>query len=132
MVDLISRQAAIEAVIAYNLEEEGDTAALMMILKGLPAAEPFISDDGTVMISVSKGQLDKVGRVIVLEESTKYCKVMYEPERKKGKWIDNHTTCSECGWQMIDDVLDSPNMVGFKFCPNCGADMRGDADADSN
>lgn len=47
-----------------------------------------------------------------------------EPERKKGKWIDNHTTCSECGWQMVDDVTESPNMVGFNFCPNCGADMR--------
>lgn len=47
-----------------------------------------------------------------------------QPERKKGMWIDNHTTCSECGWQMIDDVIESPNIVGFNFCPNCGADMR--------
>lgn len=46
-----------------------------------------------------------------------------EPQRKKGKWIDNHTTCSECGWQMIDDVIESPNIVGFNFCPNCGAEM---------
>ena len=45
-------------------------------------------------------------------------------ERKTGKWEDYHTTCSECGWQMIDDVTESPNMVGFNFCPNCGADMR--------
>ena len=46
-----------------------------------------------------------------------------EPQRKKGKWIDNHTTCSECGWQMIDDVIESPNIVAFNFCPNCGAEM---------
>ena len=46
-----------------------------------------------------------------------------QPERKKGKWIDNHTTCSECGWQMIDDVIESPNMVAFNFCPHCGAEM---------
>ena len=52
-----------------------------------------------------------------------------ESERKKGQWL-SHTTCSECGWQMIDDVLDSPNMVGFKFCPNCGADMRSGQDED--
>ena len=44
--------------------------------------------------------------------------------RKKGMWIDNHTTCSECGWQMIDDVIESPNMVAFNFCPNCGARME--------
>lgn len=46
-----------------------------------------------------------------------------EPQRKKGRWIDYHTTCSECGWQMIDDVTESPNIVGFNFCPNCGAEM---------
>ena len=49
-----------------------------------------------------------------------------EPQRKKGMWIDSHTTCSECGWQMIDDVIESPNIVAFNFCPNCGADMRED------
>ena len=46
-------------------------------------------------------------------------------ERKTGKWVDYNTTCSECGWQMIDDVIESPNIVAFNFCPNCGADMRG-------
>ena len=46
-----------------------------------------------------------------------------EPERKVGKWIDSHTTCSECGWQMIDDVTESPNIVGFNFCPRCGCAM---------
>ena len=46
-----------------------------------------------------------------------------QPERT-GRWIDSHTTCSECGWQMIDDVIESPNIVAFNFCPNCGADMR--------
>ena len=51
-----------------------------------------------------------------------------EPERKKGRWIDNSTTCSECGWQMIDDVIQTPNMVGCNFCPNCGADMREEAE----
>ena len=49
-----------------------------------------------------------------------------EPEREKGEWIENHTTCSECGWQMIDDVLESPNMVFFKYCPNCGARIEED------
>lgn len=55
-----------------------------------------------------------------------------EPERKKGRWIfdekDFLTKCSECGWQMIDDVMESPNIVGFNYCPNCGAEMRGNAD----
>ena len=59
---------------------------------------------------------DEIAEELVLNAPT------IEP-RKKGKWIDSHTTCSECGWQMIDDVIESPNMVAFNFCPNCGAEM---------
>ena len=53
-----------------------------------------------------------------------------EIERKKGKWIydteriwrnggiyaQNH--CSECNYQIIGSL--------YNFCPNCGADMRGE------
>ena len=60
--------------------------------------------------------------------------------RKKGKWIkipefcgddvsgfvDNHFSCSECKKEA------EINSWGFyilsDFCPNCGADMRGDSD----
>ena len=64
--------------------------------------------------------------------------LLEKPERKKGKWIkipefcgddvsgfiDNHFSCSECkkkaeinpwGFYILSD-----------FCPNCGADMRGE------
>jgi rubrerythrin len=54
-----------------------------------------------------------------------------QPERMKGKWIDNgqygdnfphHAwLCSECGEGVIE--IDTP---WYKFCPNCGADMRGE------
>lgn len=47
-----------------------------------------------------------------------------QPERKKGKWIDKSggiegawNYCSVCGEQAIDL---------YDFCPNCGADMRGE------
>ena len=41
-----------------------------------------------------------------------------EPQRMRGRWVivDENVCCSECG---------SPNME-YNFCPNCGADMRGD------
>ncbi len=60
-------------------------------------------------------------------------------ERKTGKWIikDNpgigwyRVTCSECG----EDVTSIIPMIGFfppkamwDYCPNCGADMRGEQD----
>ena len=65
-------------------------------------------------------------------------KLLSENSRKKGKWIkipefcgddvsgfiDNHFSCSECKKEA------EINPWGFyilsDFCPNCGADMRGD------
>ena len=45
-----------------------------------------------------------------------------QPELKKGKWIRNGwaITCSECGYDMPYTVRN--------YCPNCGADMRGEQD----
>ena len=51
-----------------------------------------------------------------------------QPEQKKGKWIDD-TYCSKCGWVHITDAGFIGSVDGFNFCPNCGADMRGDKDA---
>ena len=66
-----------------------------------------------------------------------------EPERKKGKWIEKDVAC-------IDDELDDRNVIDewqsakcsvcgkwhttpylysfkkYAYCPNCGADMRGE------
>lgn len=73
-------------------------------------------------------------------------------ERKKGRWIEESRSlhyCSECGWALMDGPGGEPPFIGMEFnranherryvsagwiesemnyCPNCGADMRGDAD----
>ena len=47
------------------------------------------------------------------------------PERKKGEWIKvmegnaYRDKCNQCGRLY-------PNAYGYNFCPNCGADMRGE------
>ena len=46
-----------------------------------------------------------------------------QPERKKGQWIlisDGYTDCVKC--DKCGEVFD----VETNFCPNCGADMRGE------
>lgn len=52
-----------------------------------------------------------------------------EPEWKKGKWIDTtwkHTyKCSECG-NFLEFHGVNAGRGDANFCPNCGADMRGD------
>ena len=52
-----------------------------------------------------------------------------QPERK-GKWLfveypDGyyHTECSECGQWFDEDVYLKDK---WRYCPNCGADMRGE------
>lgn len=46
-------------------------------------------------------------------------------ERKKGEWIDgsvqSYYVCSECAYQ--ERFANENN-----YCPNCGADMRGERD----
>lgn len=70
----------------------------------------------------------------------KYNTPSAQPERKKGRWIEHevkgfdgcHTgrffdECSECGkltpeWKKVTEYH------RWYFCPNCGAEMRGEQD----
>jgi hypothetical protein len=83
-----------------------------------------IMSDGTLHITATV-DVANTNRILLSQAGTHLGDLYYrDDERTKGKWIDNYTTCSECGWQMIDDVIESPNIVAFNFCPNCGARME--------
>ena len=103
MSDLISRQAAIDAIgerpmvwvgSDYELGARNQYDADVLALETVPSAQP---------------------------------------ERKKGKWIRHDEIknvyggicieCSECGEKyVVQHILDE------KYCRNCGADMRGEQD----
>ena len=59
-----------------------------------------------------------------------------QPERKKGKWSfigDNMFECTCCGTPYTTQQLNglrnyNTDPYAPKFCPNCGADMRGEQD----
>ena len=50
---------------------------------------------------------------------------------KHGRWKDR-IACSNCGWMMIDDILESRWLVAFPYCPNCGAKMDGERREDGD
>ena len=46
-------------------------------------------------------------------------------QRKKGKWIDDK--CSACGYKCSSCGYRVEPWNNTPYCPNCGADMRGDS-----
>ena len=92
MDDLISRQAAIDAINSIDNLDAKARGGIYFKLMGLPSAQP---------------------------------------ERKRGCWvgIDDEPCdvyeCDQCGttYDTVDNTWDLPY-----FCPNCGADMRGEKD----
>ena len=100
MADLIDRQAAIKTVLTYLVEYCGAA---------------FDED----MQRTLKERLDPLPSA--------------EPERKTGKWNAEFNgafrggaywfSCSRCK-RVVPEVRNG----GWNFCPNCGADMRGEQD----
>lgn len=97
MNDLISRQAAIDLIMETDpFWAEGMTRAIFEGVKALPSTQP---------------------------------------EQRKGEWIETHErtlfsnpdsityVCSECGYRQYT-LYGTPPITNF--CPNCGADMRGE------
>lgn len=62
----------------------------------------------------------------------------YEPPRPRGEWIENKKynrrgkrflNCSICHYGDNGDIVCSVSVVP-NFCPNCGADMRKEGEAE--
>ena len=53
-----------------------------------------------------------------------------EPERIKGHWIENDDGITACECSVCHEKYDlyEEYVFGRNFCPNCGADMRGEQD----
>ncbi len=104
MSDLISRKDAIEAL---------DFEIVHMMV--------FSNDDEKNITNpfaqYNKGLEDGIKAIRALPSA--------EPERKKGKWIEDETgygywTCSRCGFVTEASAAN----ILYHFCPNCGARLE--------
>ena len=106
MSDLISRQDAVNIINGYAEQFNGYI--------GTP--------NDSEVYAYARGLLLSIERNISALPSA-------QPERKKGKWIlvNGHTSincsvCHKCNWSLsFEDAVRQ-----FNYCPNCGADMRGE------
>ena len=105
MSDLISRQAAIDAIL--------DLTDFVSVIELFEYVE-----DHDLQDSRSGGIIDAIDAVLLLSSA--------KPERKTGNWtrisMDKYTRhaqawyrCSECQGEFIGK---------WNYCPNCGAEMR--------
>ena len=117
--DAISRSELMNDILTNFDSERCDYTAeefLSMVCKA-PSVQLSIHRDRTVQDFVDKCR--ECGRV------------------RKGHWIRKEDDmcwwdeCSECGLKPLKGRFTNDDILS-NFCPNCGADMRGDTDANSN
>ena len=124
--DNISRRAAIDdiqrdrdASVMPKMWHEGVDYAIDHLLD-LPSAQPEATYE-QVMEYCKKRCMS-----LVANEFLAYMfSPSAQPERKKGEWIQKPNIygvayCSECDYELHTD--------NTNYCPNCGADMRGEQD----
>jgi hypothetical protein len=145
--DLIYRQQAIDEFNCCELTPDGgiDANHAIDVLKQLPSAQPETHDKHTethacdlISRQAAIDAIDNANDGLAKDDYTYGVqsgmeKAKYvieelssaEPQRKKGQWIlvsDGYTDCVKC--DKCGEVFD----VEKNFCPNCGADMRGEQD----
>ena len=122
MDDLISRKAAIDGAVTIQLFDRDIPVVPVQHIKNLPSAQPDPSQVERDIATIIENEQDM--------------RVMLQPERKRGEWIyGEHDVamcdgyfCDKCGffvpWDYQHKSIDF--IKDYNFCPNCGADMRGE------
>lgn len=138
--DLISRQTAIKAIEdlqdCYNgFSDTYDKACIIGVLEELPSAErDYKFDEWCTDCKEYDHERHCCPRFNHVIRTT--LKEVQE-ERKNGKWIEENTRprssqfyCSVCHRTAYDPqptrIKGWTKRCRYAFCPNCGADMRGE------
>lgn len=122
MDDLISRQSAISEAFEICLDGERFEVVQVETLMGLPSAQP--EKVCIAKITLSEEQV----REAVEKAKSEIVQMLPSVEtEKKGKWVfrdRNECVCSCCKTEAERDGKE--DWILSNYCPNCGADMRGE------
>ena len=132
MSDLISRQAAIDAmnILADKMTDDGAVVMqqAVSVVESLPSVHPGTDEwcPDCKEYDSERHCCPRWNRVIK--------KTLAEQPVRKGKWYHgeaypHHLYCSVCYRTALpnDELVERWNLH-MNFCPNCGADMRGEED----
>jgi hypothetical protein len=119
-VDAIEYDRELNELLGTNLAEVGtDCISRQAAIDTLENTKTAISENGE--------------RYIAKQNAIMRIDALPSAQPKRGKWSPADSLhhgapfyfCSECGEKMLYTVMGNPR---WNFCPNCGADMRGEKD----
>lgn len=131
--DLISRQKAIDALMdALNDVGVLDAEDINTVFQMLPPEQPEITHEQAVGYLQSTGWMQSHDLQMMLDGIHKFTT---QPERIKGRWLSHYDYCKKHGYipsgvialwwcDQCEQGVEHPT----NFCPNCGAEMRGEHD----
>lgn len=141
MSDLIDRKQAIDAIVNRTVTVDTDAQWLsgharceleiIDIINALPSAQPDVPDTNVGDMISRQAAIDALHAHLMYRMGTESNKKRLDewinslpsaqPERKAGEWTDDNA-CPFCGFQPWYER----DIHTLSFCPNCGADMRGE------
>ena len=105
MSDYIKKEDAIDVIEITPFEDYGDYIKAREIIENLPTIE-----------AVPKDFHDKTCEAMAKRHTEEIQRLM----PKRGKWIVKQSGFAECS------VCEQHYFSDYNFCPNCGADIRGE------
>ena len=123
--DTISRQEVLHELDWCDYElKDWQRCKLKTMVRDIPSAQPEITEDDV------KEYCRKRCLVVVTSDfyNAMYRRwVIAQPQRKKGNWVWNQYNKPNIG-NYHCSVCRNIAIEKYAFCPNCGADMRGEGD----